>query len=416
MTDFTERELNSQSITKGSVPSQTVTKCGKPTAKPLTPRELSIQAIAKDTGVSVNTLTKRSLSPQTINKIYAPTPRALDKGACDPADQEVAERSDIPPTTFTEFQWHPELAYDPEASPSIYSCAITWETDTAAYHRVRYKKPGGEWQYSEWSTAKTVFAGVTVSGLDPNNTKYIYDIQSGYVGKGIRAFDFYPGDDSNTFNTLYNYPSIVGGITATPAFTSCVVDWETDIVAYHRVRYKKPGDSWTTTDWSASKTTIAAVTLTPLEGQHIEYIYDVQSCDVGDGSAAFDFTPGDDTSSFFTLCNTPFVFSDFDVTLYKIGTTTHLKFWWKADNATGYEKTEKLVKWLLIGSSWRYLGWYATSGTSFTIQDDAWSIGTGDYKWYARNKDVCGNNEISEEQTFTAYRDPITKELYIVMT
>lgn len=395
---------------------QTVTECGKPTAKALSKRALAIQAIAKTIGVSAKALTKRSLSPQVINKIYAPTPRALDKGACDPAEQEVAERSDLPPTTFTEFQWHPELTVEPEATPSIYTCFIEWETDTAAYHRVRYKTGGGDWQYSEWSTLKLTLAGVTIAGLTPDDTEYIYDVQSGYDTKGVEAFDFYPGDDSATFNTLYSYAVTQGAVTATPALTSCVVTWETDIPAYNRVRYKKPGDSWTTTDWSADKLTTASITLTPLEGQHIEYIFDIQNCLNGDGSASYGWEPGDDTESFFTLCNTPFVFSDFDVTLYKIGASSHLKFWWKADNATGYEKTEKLVKYLKAGSNWVYLGWDATSGTSFTIQDDFWPAAVGAHKWHARNKDVCGNNEISEEQTFTVYKNPITKEYYIVIT
>ena len=417
MTDFTERELGATDTTKTTVDSQVITKRDSTTARALTPRELAIQVVAKTAGISVQEMSKRQLSPQVINKIYAPSPRAIDKGACDPGAQDVDERDALPATDFTQFQFHPELAYEPEAIPSIYSCVITWETDTAAYHRVRYKTVGGEWQYTEWSTLKIIYAGITIEGLEPNDTKYIYDIQSCYSGKGNEAFDFYPGDESNSFNTLYNYPSIQGAVTATPALTSCLVDWETDVAAYHRVRYKKPGDSWTTTDWSVAKTILAAVTFTPLEGQHIEYIYDVQSCLNGDGSAAFDWYPGDDSESFFTLCNTPFVFSDFDVTLFKIEGTDHLRFWWKADNATGYEKTEKYVKYHIIGQSWIYLNWTATSGTSFTMDSTypAFPAAPGSYEWYSSNKDVCGNEEMSEQQTFTIYRNPITRELYIVI-
>jgi len=86
-------------------------------------------------------------------------------------------------------------------------------------------------------------------------------------------------------------PVLLTGPTATPDQMSCLIEWTTDIEAYHRVRYRKQGvDEWTITDWSSPASTSASITLSPLL-MYQRYYYDIQSCSVGDGSMAFDWYP-----------------------------------------------------------------------------------------------------------------------------
>ena len=57
---------------------------------------------------------------------------------------------------------------------------------------------------------------------------------------------------------------IMSGPVATPGYTDCLVEWTTNLPAYHRVRYKKRGGAWTTTAWSVAQSANAAVNLTGL--------------------------------------------------------------------------------------------------------------------------------------------------------
>jgi len=87
-------------------------------------------------------------------------------------------------------------------------------------------------------------------------------------------------------------PVLLTGPAVTPGETSCLIEWTTDIDAYHRVRYREQGVyEWTITDWSSPASTSASVTLSPLL-QNTTYQYAIQSCSVGDGSQAFDWFAG----------------------------------------------------------------------------------------------------------------------------
>ena len=57
---------------------------------------------------------------------------------------------------------------------------------------------------------------------------------------------------------------LVSGPVATPDYTECLIEWETNTPAYHRVRYKKPGGGWTVTDWTAVPNVNASINLTGL--------------------------------------------------------------------------------------------------------------------------------------------------------
>ena len=82
-----------------------------------------------------------------------------------------------------------------------------------------------------------------------------------------------------------------------------MIEWTTDIPAYHRVRYRETGtEDWTVTDWDMTLDTSASITLTGLAGS-TEYDYQVQS--FVDNSAAFDWSP--DPADTFTTCVIPVV-------------------------------------------------------------------------------------------------------------
>ena len=178
-------------------------------------------------------------------------------------------------------------------------------------------------------------------------------------------------------------PVLQTGPTNTPAAASCLVEWTTDIDAYHRVRYKKSGGDWTTTGWSSSASPNASVNLSPLDGENVRYYYDVQSCLVGDGSQAFDWYPGDDSEDFYTLCSGVYGMAN-----------------WYA---------QKIVEGKL---SWLRLSWTTTVDMnwaeidSYTSEpgDASWSSGDnshmknfydfdfskqGTYYWKTRNRNKC---------------------------
>jgi hypothetical protein len=137
---------------------------------------------------------------------------------------------------------------------------------------------------------------------------------------------------SNTRGGLYvlPYPVLLTGPTATPAVTSCLVQWTTDVAAYHRVRYHKGADAWTYSAWSLTATTNAAVTITPLTPEHELYYYQIQSCLVGDGSQAFDWAPGS-IPTFYTTCANVITYSAFEMILDEEGTA----YWhWHTNIAT----------------------------------------------------------------------------------
>lgn len=58
-------------------------------------------------------------------------------------------------------------------------------------------------------------------------------------------------------------PTLVDGPTATPYYSTCLVEWSTNVPAYHRLRYKKRGAAeWEeVTDWTSELDIDAAINL-----------------------------------------------------------------------------------------------------------------------------------------------------------
>lgn len=59
-----------------------------------------------------------------------------------------------------------QIISGPQAEPAVDSCEITWTTNQAAYHRVRYRPAsGGDWQYTDWTETPSTEAAVILQGL-----------------------------------------------------------------------------------------------------------------------------------------------------------------------------------------------------------------------------------------------------------
>ena len=60
----------------------------------------------------------------------------------------------------------PILIFGPNVVPGIDNARITWETDIAAYHRVRYRKAtSGTWLYTGWTAVPNANADILLTGL-----------------------------------------------------------------------------------------------------------------------------------------------------------------------------------------------------------------------------------------------------------
>lgn len=59
----------------------------------------------------------------------------------------------------------PILMTGPVETPDYTTCLIEWTVNIPAYHRVRYKKPGGGWTVTAWTTTKSTNASINLTGL-----------------------------------------------------------------------------------------------------------------------------------------------------------------------------------------------------------------------------------------------------------
>ena len=181
-------------------------------------------------------------------------------------------------------------------------------------------------------------------------------------------------------------PVLVSGPVATPGVTTANIAWETDIPAYHRVRFKKSGaPSWTETAWTLIPSTIASVDLSGLEGENTAHIYDIQSCAVGDGSAAFDYYPGDNSATFSTLCSGVYGMAN-----------------WNAEKVTGGK-----ISWLRLSWTTTVTMYQAQiNGNPASLDYGPWGSGdtthehsfydfdfskVGTHYWQTRNRNRCYN-------------------------
>ncbi len=184
-------------------------------------------------------------------------------------------------------------------------------------------------------------------------------------------------------------PILLSGPTATPALTTCNIAWELDPAGpagYHRVRHKRPSGEWTVTAWSGSASHSASVDISGLTPEHTGYFYDIQSCIAGDGSAAFDWHPGDESAYFYTTCTFPLVYSNIRVAISE-GPFKYLEYRWD----TQVNADQKEVRWKegLYGG-YNYLGPAHTQATHHIVNDLTFKFDVGPYYYNVRNQNMCG--------------------------
>lgn len=181
-------------------------------------------------------------------------------------------------------------------------------------------------------------------------------------------------------------PTLLTGPVTSAGVTICYVDWTTDIPAYHRVRYKEgPGGAVITTPWSLTASTNASVYITGLSPENTTYFYDIQSCAIGDGSAAFPWYVGDMSLYFATACSGVFAYSGFSVTRQSPGgKITYLQLEWD----TSVIMNQKQVGYVSGPGGLAY-GPSAASGTHHAVKYYAFSWAAGTYVYHVKNRNKC---------------------------
>jgi len=174
-------------------------------------------------------------------------------------------------------------------------------------------------------------------------------------------------------------PILISGPSDWASSTTAVIQWDVNIPAYHRVRYRKSGvPTWTYTSWSISASTHASVSF-PVESDRTYYYYDIQSCIVGDGSAAFDWYPGDNTEGVYSDCSGIFGMANWSATKEGGGKLTYLKLSWT---------TTKNMSMAEVDGTGLNAQWSSSDMTHDRIYT-SFKFLDGTYSWRTRNRNKC---------------------------
>jgi len=177
-------------------------------------------------------------------------------------------------------------------------------------------------------------------------------------------------------------PTLMTGPSAVPGVTTAMIYWTTDIPAYHRARVKISGGAWSYSAWSITPSTNAAVPLSGLVPENMRHYVDVQSCVVGDGSAAFDWTPADDSFYFNTLCSGTFGMANWSATKGGFGKLTYLRLAWTTTVDMYYAQTDSPT--LALRAAWN------SSDTTHNYNFMSFDFSRpGTYRWRTRNRNKC---------------------------
>jgi len=279
------------------------------------------------------------------------------------------------------------------------TATITWDTNKPATTWLKYGKTSNAFEFDEETTETSVYVEshtVYLTGLDSGTTYY-------FKPWGNSKNDWYgKAQDIHSFETESAAPVLTDGPYATPGLTTCQITWTTNVAAYHRTRHRKIGtDDWIVSDWSPEASTEASVDLSNLDPERWLHYYDIQSCLVGDGSAAFDWYPGDNSKYFYTTCSLPIVYYDFDVGKGGIPGYEYLKLSWK----TQADRKNDEARWKIEPyGGWNYLDRTSSRNTLHYCADYGFRFENGSYAWQCRNTTMCNEQgDWSEEQGFLYY-------------
>ena len=238
---------------------------------------------------------------------------------------------------------------------------ITYDTDQEGSTKVRYKEDGGSWLYTdEADISPRVFSHSETIGPLDGEKNYLADVWTedhfgqtdGYEGSLTWGID----TDGSYLADGYSPLEITDGPTTPGAHIGQSVVrilWTTNTAAYHRARYKGQGNGgYITTSWSGSPSTDANVYVAGIACTYEIHEYQVQSCLVGDGSQATDWTP--ETPNTFDMVRVnDIILSNFDA--YKQAFPPPGSTWVKCDATDNYDKATNVkikTRWKEEGGGW----------------------------------------------------------------
>lgn len=178
-------------------------------------------------------------------------------------------------------------------------------------------------------------------------------------------------------------PVLMTGPSAVPSITTAMIYWTTDIPAYHRVRTRtNPTGAWTEWPWTLTPSTNAVYSLSGLSPENVQHYTDVQSCVVGDGSAAFAWTPGDNSFHFSTLCSGTYGMAGWNASKHSMGPLDYLRLSWTTTVAMYQAQIDSTTPALCYGP-------WSSGGPHFHeyVPFDFSKAGT--YYWRTRNRNMC---------------------------
>lgn len=282
-----------------------------------------------------------------------------------------------------------------EAGTDPYSALITWETSRLANTEIRWKEEDA----GSWTTPAAVDSDIEVvshswllEGLS-GGANYEAEIRS------TNSFGYTPGwentlswgiDLDGTFlpDGYVGVPTIETGPEDTSTLDGAIITCTTDIDAYMQVRTKQinPLGEWVEHSWTVTPLTSPSKTVAGLDSEHEGYYYDIRVSANADGSNPSDWTPGDNTAYFFTLCSGTVVYSNHAVSKETFGKLEYLEFTWDTDKSMNDAET----RWRATGGSWgSWLDGWVSGGTSSTVNDMDFKFDEGTYEYQVRNENKC---------------------------
>jgi hypothetical protein len=179
-------------------------------------------------------------------------------------------------------------------------------------------------------------------------------------------------------------PVLVSGPTSVGHLDHGHVYWTTDVPAYHRVAFRKGiGGTPVVTGWSGPSTS-ADVLCSPCDPERVSYYYDIQSCIVGDGSAAFAWYPVDDSLYWTTTCSGTFGMANWNASKQGFGKLEFLTLEWTTSIVMLRAQINSTTAGLIYGP-------WLSGGTAHTHDYVPFDFSrTGTYYWRTRNQNKCG--------------------------
>lgn len=182
--------------------------------------------------------------------------------------------------------------------------------------------------------------------------------------------------------------------------SSAYIAWTTSTAAYHRVRHRGEGqgdDDWIVTDFSAEASTDAYVHVTSIPCAYEIREYQAQSCLIGDGTQATDWTP--ETPDTFDLVRVnDIILSNFNVTKMPFPPDS-AQVLCEADDGEKATNCKIKTRWKKSGGSWTTHPNFSTPSTTPTqIFYNLTLKPSTAYIYEIKKADLCNNESAWGDQ------------------